>query len=286
MGEKNKMTCKETINQLYEYLDNELEEENYSDVKKHLNMCGICSEKFEFEQALKNVIKEKVPLYNVSQQTKESIVKKLSELNENRIRTLSYKPGREEERGFLGIIKLRPVYAIAAVTLPFLISAISIYLVFFKPQDDSLIVKGAVECHDKFVNDKMLLSLVSQDRNKIQGYFTDKNKYDFVVNVPKSNGHTIKFSGCKNCYLAGKRSAYIGIEGRLNKVSLEMTDGSNMNINHLKKRYLEGRKYYIGRHKGYNVVLWKHGNTLCSLTSDMNIKDLVYMADRSICSNK
>jgi len=55
------MTCKEAIEQLHEFLDNELGDANYTKIRQHINMCHECCEKFEFEQALKKVIREKNP---------------------------------------------------------------------------------------------------------------------------------------------------------------------------------------------------------------------------------
>ena len=53
------MTCKEAIEQLNEFLDNELDDANYSKIRQHIDMCHKCCEKFEFEQAIKKVVREK-----------------------------------------------------------------------------------------------------------------------------------------------------------------------------------------------------------------------------------
>ena len=49
--------CKEAIEYLQEFLDNELDESNHSTIKQHIDMCHKCCEKFEFEQAIKKIIR-------------------------------------------------------------------------------------------------------------------------------------------------------------------------------------------------------------------------------------
>ena len=57
------MTCKEAIEQLHEFLDNELDDGNHSTIKQHTEMCHKCCEKFEFERAIKRIIKDKTFLF-------------------------------------------------------------------------------------------------------------------------------------------------------------------------------------------------------------------------------
>ncbi|MHC4307266.1 MAG: hypothetical protein ACYSR7_01405, partial [Planctomycetota bacterium] len=102
--------------------------------------------------------------------------------------------------------------------------------------------------------------------------------------VPECNGREMELLGCKNYSLDGKKSAYVGLRGHQNKISLEMVNGSGMNIDKLQREFYKGRSYYFGKHKGYNVVIWKHGNTLYSLTSTMNRKGLMRVASETILS--
>ena len=52
------MTCKEAIEQLNEFLDNELDDANYSKIRQHIDMCHKCCEKFEFERSFMKTIRE------------------------------------------------------------------------------------------------------------------------------------------------------------------------------------------------------------------------------------
>ena len=171
-----------------------------------------------------------------------------------------------------------------AILLPITITCLAVYLVFLRPTGFSSIVQVAAERHDSFVNDNMHLDLVSSDRNEIRRHFENLQRSNLAIDVPECNGREMKLLGCKNSSLAGRKSAYVGLSGNHNKISLEMVNGSDMNINRLNHEIFKGRSYYFGRYKGYNVVLWRQGETLYSLTSTMNRRDLMSVASESMRS--
>ena len=50
--------CGDAQDQIYQYLDAELDEDTASAVREHLDDCHGCSDSFEFERRLKTVIRE------------------------------------------------------------------------------------------------------------------------------------------------------------------------------------------------------------------------------------
>ncbi len=281
-------TCKEAIEQLHEFMDSELDEGNHSTIKQHIEMCHKCCEKFEFEQNLKKIIKDKTSLHKTPQYLLQSIVSQLADLNEehNHTETPALELKRGRIRGIFDFFTLRPAYITMVVLLPMTIIGLVAYLSFFRPVEFSPIVKVAAERHDSFVNDNMHLDLVSSDRNEIRRHFENLQRSNLAINVPECNGREMKLLGCKNSSFAGRKSAYVGLSGNHNNISLEMVNGSDMNINTLNHEIFKGRSYYFGRHKGYNVVLWRQGKTLYSMTSTMNRRDLMRVASESIRSYK
>ena len=279
-------TCKESIEQLHEFLDNELNEGNHSTIKQHIEMCHKCCEKFEFEQSLKKIIKDKTLLHKTPQHLLQSITSQLADLNKERSQpeTIVLEPKAKYHTGIFGFFTLRPAFVTMAILLPITIIGLAAYLSFFRPVEYPPIVQVAAERHDNFVHDNMHLDLVSSDRNEIRRHFKNLQRDNLTIDVPEFNGREMKLLGCKNSSLAGKRSAYVGLSGNHNKISLEMVNGSDMNINKLNHEIFRGRSYHFGRYKGYNVVLWRQGKTLYSLTSTMNRRDLMRVASESLHS--
>ena len=279
-------TCNEAIEQLHEFLDNELDDGNHSTIKQHIEMCHKCCEKFEFEQNLKKIIKDKTFLHKTPQSLLQSIASQLADLKEERSQPepIVLEPKAKYQTGIFGFFTLRPAFVTMAILLPITITCLAVYLVFLRPTGFSPIIQVAAERHDSFVNDNMRLDLVSSDRNEIRRHFKNLQRSNLAINVPECNGRDTKLLGCKNFSFAGRRSAYVGLSGNHNKISLEMVNGSDMNINKLNHEIFNGKSYYFGRYKGYNVVLWRQDKTLYSMTSTMNRRDLMRVASESIRS--
>lgn len=53
------MTCQEAVRELYPFLDQQLDRRKSRAVRRHLDLCSSCCTKFEFERALKSLIREK-----------------------------------------------------------------------------------------------------------------------------------------------------------------------------------------------------------------------------------
>ncbi|GAX60317.1 anti-sigma factor [Candidatus Scalindua japonica] len=280
------MTCNEAIEQFHEFLDNELDETNYSNIRQHIDLCHKCCEKFEFEQAIKRTVKEKTQIHKTPQHLLQSIKSQWAELNEGRSRP---EPSVVESKrtfldGIFGLFTLRPAYVTMAVLLPMTIIGLAAYLAFFRPVEYSPIVKVAAERHDSFVNNNMHLDLVSSDSNEIRRHFQNLQRSNPAIDVPEFNGREMELLGCKDYSRDGRKSAYVGLRGNQNKISLEMANGSGIDMDKLPHKFFKGRTYYFARYNGYNVVMWKHGNTLYSLTSTMNREGLMRVASETILS--
>ncbi len=278
------MTCKDAIEQLHEFLDNELDERNYQKTKQHIDMCQKCCEKFKFEQTFKKTIKDRSPLYKTPQYVLQNITNQWAELNKdyNNAELEIEEPQGGYFKGIFDFFTLKPAYVTMTVLLPMTIIGLAAYLAFFRPAEFPPIVKVAAERHDSFVNNNINLDLVSSDSNEIRRHFQNFQGSNLAINVPECNGREMELLGCKNSNLGGKKSAYVGLKGDQNKISFEIVSGTGINIDNMDQEYYNGRTYYFCRCKGYNVVLWKHDNTLYSLTSRMNRKDLMRVASETI----
>lgn len=281
------MICKEAIDRLHEFLDSELDETNYSEIRQHIDACHKCCEKFEFEQALKRIVKDKTKRYKTPQYVLQSIISKWEELDKESHQTespvIEIKVRRRS--GIFDFLSLRPAFVTMAIFMPITIVGLAIYLAFFKSPDFPPINNVVAERNDKVVNENMHLDLVSSDRNERNRSFANLQRNNLTIDAIECNGREIKLlGGCNKSELAGKESSHVGLRDSQNKVLLERVNSSGANINELEYEVFNNRTYYFGRNKGYNVVLWKHGNTLYSLTSTMSRRDLVRVASESVNS--
>lgn len=52
------MTCQEAVDKLYEYLDREIDDITAAQIEKHLDLCRLCCDHFEFEKKMKDLVQE------------------------------------------------------------------------------------------------------------------------------------------------------------------------------------------------------------------------------------
>ena len=52
-GNHHDTSCRDVLDRVYEYLDNELGEPDYAKIKQHLVECGPCLRQFDLDEAVK-----------------------------------------------------------------------------------------------------------------------------------------------------------------------------------------------------------------------------------------
>ena len=55
-GQPHETPCTEVLDHLYEYIDNEMPEEDCANIKHHLDECGPCLEKYGLDQMVKKLV--------------------------------------------------------------------------------------------------------------------------------------------------------------------------------------------------------------------------------------
>ena len=56
-GKPHATDCREVLDRVYEYLDDEMTELDCAKIKQHLEECGPCLEEYDLDQALKALVK-------------------------------------------------------------------------------------------------------------------------------------------------------------------------------------------------------------------------------------
>ncbi|MBC7638504.1 MAG: mycothiol system anti-sigma-R factor [Rhodoferax sp.] len=56
-GNHHDASCRDVLDRVYEYLDNELGEPDYAKIKQHLVECGPCLRQFDLDEAVKALVR-------------------------------------------------------------------------------------------------------------------------------------------------------------------------------------------------------------------------------------
>lgn len=55
-GQPGEVDCSDVLNQVYEYLHQELDEQRAADIHRHLDACGHCLSEYGLEQAVRDLV--------------------------------------------------------------------------------------------------------------------------------------------------------------------------------------------------------------------------------------
>ena len=80
------MNCREALQLMYEYLDNELTKDQVEKVNAHLMACEHCFSKFEFEKLLHGCLLKKGQVVVDAERLKSRVMEKIQQLDEEKDR--------------------------------------------------------------------------------------------------------------------------------------------------------------------------------------------------------
>jgi mycothiol system anti-sigma-R factor len=72
------MTCQEAVDKLYEYIDKETDDITAAQIEKHLDLCRLCCDHFEFERKMKDLVQESCIQQKAPSILKDNILKALN----------------------------------------------------------------------------------------------------------------------------------------------------------------------------------------------------------------
>jgi mycothiol system anti-sigma-R factor len=55
-GNHHDVDCSEILQRVYVFIDDELEDASYADIRKHLEECGPCLEQYDLERCVKKIV--------------------------------------------------------------------------------------------------------------------------------------------------------------------------------------------------------------------------------------
>ena len=84
MNDRDHLTCKETLQQLDDFLDSELDEKQMAMVRAHLKECDVCGSESAFEESVFTCIKEKLQDLPLPDGLKDRVFGRIDELRRER----------------------------------------------------------------------------------------------------------------------------------------------------------------------------------------------------------
>jgi anti-sigma factor RsiW len=247
------MICQELDRLLYPYLDGEFQPEERLDVESHLERCAACArrveEEREIQQALRRAARHSIQSSRAPASLRDGIQLGL----------------RREQRRAHQLQWLR-MGAAALVVM-----AVGGGWIALRPEERQRFMEDAARRHAK----KLPFEISNMAPEHMEAWFGDK--LDHRVAVPELPNTQV--AGARISNVKDRPAAYISYETRPEK---EGQAGRRIGLFVFddKARELDAQAFpavQMGTSEGYNVALWRDGEVVYELVSDLSEADILKM---------
>ncbi|MFL5345444.1 MAG: anti-sigma factor family protein [Hyalangium sp.] len=244
------MTCQELDRLLYPYLDGEFQPEERMDVESHLETCADCARRVEKEreiqQTLRRAARHSVQTSRAPQSLRAGIQVGL----------------RREQRRALQLQWLR----LSAAAL--VVVAVGGGWFALRPEERQRFVDDAVRRHTK----RLPYEIANVTPQHAEAWFRDK--LDHQVSIPDLPNTA--FSGARISNVKDRPAAYISYETRpegegqqARRIGVFVFDDSRRDVDAQALPAVQ-----VDSSQGYNVAVWRDGEVVYELVSDLSEADI------------
>lgn len=244
------MTCQELDRLLYPYLDGEFQPEERLDVEIHLETCAACArrveEEREIQQALRRAARHSIQSSRAPASLRDGIQLGL----------------RREQRRAYQLQWLRMGAAALVVV------AVGGGWIALRPEEHQRFVEDAARRHAK----RLPFEISNVAPEHVEAWFGDKLDHPVAVPVLPNT----QLAGARISNVKDRPAAYISYEMRAEKEG-QAVRRIGLFVFDDKARELNAQAFpavQMGSSEGYNVALWRDGEVVYELVSDLSEADI------------
>ena len=259
------MPCEYTQAQLYLYLDRELAPEEARAVEAHLQGCASCQQAVAAHRRLQSMLRSTVEEENMPTWLWPAIRQRLAQ----EVAAIRLKTHRSTRwRVWIGSGAIAALLLLAWIARSW----------FATPLPD--VVQEMVDSH---IRTRLMVAPYTQvlaHPEAIQAWFRDR--VDFVVPVLHLPQKHYQFQGVRVNYFLNRRVAELAYTTGTYPLSFFIFAEPRMTLTATRTVHAGKRTFYVQRCKGYTVVLWREGDMVCGLVSDLQAEVLVSLLQQSM----
>lgn len=187
------MKCQEIKENIYLYLDKELEDSKVQNFKQHLNLCPLCQMAVENEKGFDSLVRSHVVSEEAPYELREAVVAQLD--------------SKSNRFGFPAWLTGKPAMltAVFSFIMVFVLAA-----GFLKSQQTFPLYSEAVSNHLDYLKGGYPLEIKSNDIDEVLAWF--EGKLDFAVQKPHINLNKVKLIGARLVRIKDSKAAYFMFE--------------------------------------------------------------------------
>jgi mycothiol system anti-sigma-R factor len=259
------MPCEYTQEQLYLYLDRELAPEEAQAVERHLQGCTSCQQAVTAHQRLQAMLRAAVEEEDMPAQLWPAIQQRLAQevvqVHPEVRRSMRW-------RVWLGSGAIAALLLLAWIGRSWFAAPLP------------AVVQEMVDSH---IRTRLMVAPYTQvpaQPATIQAWFRDR--VEFAVPVPNLPREHYKFQGVRVNYFLNRRVAELAYTTGTHPLSFFIFAEPSMTLSAPHTVHAGKRTFYVQRRKGYTAVLWKDGDMVCGLVSDLQAAVLVSLLQHSM----
>lgn len=225
--------------------------------QKHIKRCAECSEFFQSEENIQNLIMKRAPKVKAPHSLREKILADMAESSSsNRFYNLLPfgRIGLSNSLGLLGIFVI------------LVVSTFTYYLLFNR--DSHSLASQLAKDHLRNIPEQV--QILSSEPRKIEDWF--RGKVDFAVLVPELRGARLK--GGRLCHIENSRVALLFYEKDGIPISLFVMDDSTASLSPKGRLEIYDKKLHKQSERGCNLIFWRNGGITYALVSDIDREEL------------
>jgi anti-sigma factor RsiW len=245
------MTCQEFESILYLYLDGEFQLEERMTAEAHLTGCAACAKRVQEEGRLRQSLRRAARHSVETSRAPEALRSRLQS-------SLHQEQRREAQAAWLRM-------GAAALVL---VTVSGGAWMAFRPEHRQRYMEDAVRRHTK----KLPVEIVGVSHENLEAWFD--GKLDHRVSVPRL--HDVRLSGARISNVTDRPAAYISYErsaegqgAPARRIGLFVFDDARREVEAPSLPAVR-----VGSSLGYNVAVWRDGEIVYELVSDLNEADI------------
>ena len=250
--------CQEIQEHLQEFMDGTLTPDLEGRLRAHLETCPACAGELALQREIRRRVATEVPRREPPAELRRTVHEILT-------------PKQAKTWGLLPKPTLRWGMAVAALILVVLIP-----LTLLNRGPDARIppiLIEAVNDHRSFAMRVDPVALPTADRHQVRQWL--QAKVGFEIDPPEGRDRGLRFMGGDVSFFLERKVACL-LYGKGEKlVSLFILPDEGVEVPRKGFRQVDGIELYMASQDGYGVVLWKRGNLLYSLVSDLPQDEMV-----------
>ncbi len=256
---KDRATCQETQEYLQEFMDATLAPDQVGRLQAHLETCPTCAADLAVQRGVRNHVAARVPRREPPAELRRKVTEILTPKEAPTWRLLP-RPALQWGMAFAALV---------------LISIVSLTLLTRGERIPPILIE-AVNDHRSFVMRGTPPTEPTADRQQVREWLAAK--VGFEVDPPVGQGAELRFMGGDVTFFLERKVACLLYGKGKTLVSIFVLPDEGVEIPRTGFRRVDGLELYVTSQDGYGVALWKKGNLIYSLVSELPQDDLVGVA--------